>query len=205
MREEGLIPRQDTECEHDFDLVLGGVSELTEEMVDAIFEAGCDDATPSLRSGRVFLKFTRRAPSLKDAVIEAICQVRRANIGATVLHVDDCNLVTPSDIARKTQRSRQRVHQWIQEASGSFPAPVCDLGEEHPLWAWCEVSQWLWERGFINERMAQDASEVAYINTVLDYYRYLNIDPALFETIFQRLGRIDQGRCEPQPSTSDTP
>lgn len=184
-----LIPRLEAEREHEFDLVLGGVSDLTEEMVDAIFEAGCDDATPSLRSGRVFLKFTRRAPSLKDAVIEAICQVRRANIGARVLHVDDRNLVTPSDIARKIQRSRQRVHQWIQGSSGNFPTPVCDLDEAHPLWAWCEVSQWLLERGIISERMARDANEVACINTILDYYRYLDDDPDLFESISQRLGR----------------
>lgn len=47
------------EHEHDFVLALTGVSELSQEQEDALFEAGCDDATISIRSGRVFLSFSR--------------------------------------------------------------------------------------------------------------------------------------------------
>src|SRR5947208_11519042 len=46
---------------HDFTLVLSGITELTPEVQDALFEAGCDDATLSMCCGRPFLTFTRAA------------------------------------------------------------------------------------------------------------------------------------------------
>ena len=70
--------------EHDFTLALTGINEITTEIEDALFEAGCD-ATLSVRSGRVFLTFSRVAPTLKDAILAAINDVRKANIGADVL------------------------------------------------------------------------------------------------------------------------
>jgi hypothetical protein len=69
--------------EHDFELVLTGITELTTEVEDALFEAGCDDATLSARSGQVFLTFSRTAPTREDAIQSAIRDVQKANIGAT--------------------------------------------------------------------------------------------------------------------------
>ena len=37
--------------EHDFTLVLAGIPELTSQVGNALFEAGCDDATVSMRLG----------------------------------------------------------------------------------------------------------------------------------------------------------
>lgn len=64
--------------EYDFTLVLSGISELTADAEDRLFESGCDDATLVVRSGRVRLDFTRAAPSFQDAVASAIRDVRRA-------------------------------------------------------------------------------------------------------------------------------
>src|SRR5438445_12283161 len=61
--------------EHDFTLVLSGIADLTPEVQDALFEAGCDDATLSMCCGRPFLTFTRTAPTLKDAILSAISDV----------------------------------------------------------------------------------------------------------------------------------
>ena len=83
-----------SEREHDFALVLTGITQLTPDIENALFEAGCDDGTLSMRLGVAFLTFSRKAPSLKDAVISAIHQVRRAGIEADVLRVDVCDLVT---------------------------------------------------------------------------------------------------------------
>lgn len=52
-----MIP--ETLAEYDFTLELTGVGELTPAVADALFEAGCDDATLSSRGGRVYLAFTR--------------------------------------------------------------------------------------------------------------------------------------------------
>ena len=76
------------EAEYNFVLVLAGVSNLSQKAEDALFEAGCDDSTICVRDGRVFLTFARMAPSLKDAVLSAIRDVRKANIGAWVERVD---------------------------------------------------------------------------------------------------------------------
>src|SRR4051812_16226446 len=91
----GGLMADTTACksEYDFTLVLTGITELTPEAENALFEAGCDDATISVRSGRVFLTFSRTARSLKDAILSAIRNVKQANIGADVLRVDVCNLV----------------------------------------------------------------------------------------------------------------
>ena len=46
--------------------------ELSDDRLDALFEAGCDDATFSTGGGVTFAAFDREAPSLLDAVLSAI-------------------------------------------------------------------------------------------------------------------------------------
>ena len=75
------------ETEHEFTLILGGISELTPEIFDALFEAGCDDATMSSRDGIVWLDFRRTESSPEKALASAVRDVRKANIGAGVLLV----------------------------------------------------------------------------------------------------------------------
>jgi hypothetical protein len=158
------------ECEHEFTLVLAGISELTQNVVDALFEAGCDDATIASRSGRIVATFSRTAPSLKDAILTAIRCVRKANVGADVLRVDSCNLVTQADIARNIGRSRQLVHQYWTGARGpgGFPPPACELCDGTSLWLWCEVAFWLWEHDMIKEDVLRNAQQVEAINSVLE-------------------------------------
>lgn len=74
-----------TPVEHDFVLVLTGPSTISRELEDALFEAGCSDATISARAGRVYLTFSRLGPSINDAILSAIQDVRRANFGADVV------------------------------------------------------------------------------------------------------------------------
>ena len=57
------------ETEHEFMLTLDGVSDLDDEAVDALYEAGCDDSTIMTRAGRVMMGFTRTAPTMKDAIV----------------------------------------------------------------------------------------------------------------------------------------
>ena len=54
-----MKPRAESEQEHSFVLVVEGVAELDADVEKALFEAGCDDATISVRSGRISLAFTR--------------------------------------------------------------------------------------------------------------------------------------------------
>jgi hypothetical protein len=80
------------EADHEFTLVLDGIPGLTSEIYDALFEAGCDDATMSSRDGVVSLAFGRAAPSMKEAIVSAIRDVRKTNIGARVVRVEASEL-----------------------------------------------------------------------------------------------------------------
>ena len=184
-------PRSECEYEHehDFALVLSGVTELTQEVQDALFEAGCDDATISVRAGRVYITFSRNGRSAKNAILTAIQNVKNARVGADVLRVDVCNLVTQADIARKIGRSRQLVHQYITgiRGPGSFPPPVCNITDGVPLWYWCEVAYWLRQNDMISHNVATEAQEVALINVVLEMRYHRKLDPMLSEEILQSL------------------
>jgi hypothetical protein len=178
--------------EHDFTLVLSGITELKPEVQDALFEAGCDDATPSLRCGRPFLTFSRAAPTLKDAILSAIRDIKKANIGAEVLRIDACNLVNQSEIAHKIGRTRQLVHQYItgERGPGSFPPPACNVSDDadSPLWYWCEVAQWLYEHNMITEEAVRDAQVVSLINDVLELNHQRKIEPTLTEEVMKYIG-----------------
>lgn len=173
------------EREHDFTLVLTGFTDLTPEIADALFEAGCDDGTPAVRSGRPVITFSRRASSMKEAILSAIADVRNAGIDADVRRVDDCNLVTQADIARRIGRSRQLVHQYIrgERGPGSFPYPVCGISDNVPLWQWCEVAYWLWENNLVKEAVLRDAEEVETINNALELAQRREKNPGLVREI----------------------
>jgi hypothetical protein len=177
--------------EYDFTLILAGIDDLTEEVCDALFDSGCNDATPGMQDGRVYLAFTREAPSLKDAVLSAIRDVRKAKIGAEVLRLDICDLVTQSDIARRTDRSRQVIHQYITGERGpkGFPPPACHITDEEgsALWLWCDVAHWLFQNDMITEAELNEARHAALINDVLDFVQQKQIAPEDAEEVFKTL------------------
>lgn len=171
--------------EFDFALVSGGVAELSPATADALFEAGCDDATISLRHGLLYAEFSRAGRSLKDAILSAIRDLRDADVGADVLRVDECDLVTPAEIARRINRSRQLVSQYIngQRGGGDFPPPECKLDEDSPLWSWCSVARWLADRGLLQAHETSRAETVAAINSSLEAARWHKRQPRLFKDI----------------------
>jgi hypothetical protein len=71
---------------YEFTLILVEGAELTDDLAEAIFEAGCDDATSWQSEGTVFLGFDRQAASFEDAVRTAIAGVEKA--GCTVARVE---------------------------------------------------------------------------------------------------------------------
>jgi hypothetical protein len=71
---------------YDFTLVLAGVSDVTEDQGDILFEAGCDDGTIVSRDGAVFVRFTRESTSLEQAINSVAADVQRA--GFQVDHVE---------------------------------------------------------------------------------------------------------------------
>jgi len=74
--------------EHQFTLILSGVSELTSELADALYTATDGDIELSMRQGIVRLDVERAAPSLQEAIRSAIEDVEGADLGVRVLRVE---------------------------------------------------------------------------------------------------------------------
>jgi hypothetical protein len=70
---------------YEFTLSLSEGTRLTEDMADALFEAGCDDGSPGSCEGVVSIDFHREAESLEAAIRSAIADVQKA--GCTVAQV----------------------------------------------------------------------------------------------------------------------
>ncbi len=126
---------------------------------------------------------------MQDAIVSAIHDVRKAQIGADVLRVDECDLVTPSEMARIIRLSRQLVFQYIngQRGPGGFPPPECHLKEGAPLWAWCAVSYWLAQNDIIRPEEGWNAEVVAAINNWLESQRQRERHPELVREIVKEL------------------
>jgi hypothetical protein len=62
---------------YDFTLILGGIDDFTEDLANALYEAGCDDSTPAVINGVFRIDFTREAKSFPEAVISALRDVAK--------------------------------------------------------------------------------------------------------------------------------
>jgi len=69
----------DVKC-YSFTLVLSGVDELTDDVMNALFEAGCDDATPFVRAKTFYLGFDREAHALSEAIQTAIDDAQKTGL-----------------------------------------------------------------------------------------------------------------------------
>ena len=72
---------------YEFTLVLAESLELTEELADALFAAGCDDGTPGTCHGVFSVDFHREAVSLEDAIRSAIEDVKTAGYEVTRVEI----------------------------------------------------------------------------------------------------------------------
>ena len=70
---------------YEFTMILSKGTELTDDLAEALFEAGCDDGSPGSCEGVVSIDFHREAESLEAAIRSAIADVQK--IGCTVAQV----------------------------------------------------------------------------------------------------------------------
>jgi hypothetical protein len=73
---------------YDFTLILADPLELTDDLADALFAAGCDDGTPGTCNGVFSIDFHRTATSLEEAIRSAIEDVRIAGYEVTRVEID---------------------------------------------------------------------------------------------------------------------
>lgn len=158
-----------------FALVLDGPRRYDEHLEDRLYEAGCDDALLSVSQGVLCLDFDRRAPSLFDAVLSAVRDVEGAGAGATVCRVEPDDLVTASEIAARTGRSRESIRLLAsgRRGNGGFPSPVRGVKSRARHWRWAEVASWLAEHeGAAAQPTLDEARVIAAINAALELRRH---------------------------------
>ena len=129
---------------HHFTLIVDGPDVQQQALVDALFEAGCDDGLVGRSEGIQYIEFDREAPGLDDAVLSAVADVEKVP-GVTVARIADAGLVSMAGIAARTGRTREGVRLLIAGARGpgGFPPPVTDPRSRYRLWRWAEVEPWI--------------------------------------------------------------
>ena len=109
-----------------------------EQYLDALFEAGCDDAVVGIgERGMIGLDFGREADSADAALNSAIDDVLAAIPCASLLEVAP-DMVGVSEIAELVGCARQNIQKYV--ASGAFPKP-CHVGRT-AVWHFLDVATW---------------------------------------------------------------
>jgi hypothetical protein len=91
-----MVAKANKQAKHGFALVLDGIRDLTPEVLDRLYEAGCDDALISRSDGVVSMDFARVAPSLREAIASAIRDIESAGVGARIVRIEDATSNTES-------------------------------------------------------------------------------------------------------------
>ena len=73
---------------YEFTVVVSGSMELTDDIADALFAAGCDDGTPGTCDGVFSIDFHRTANSLEEAIRSAVADVRSAGYGVERVEIE---------------------------------------------------------------------------------------------------------------------
>ena len=158
-----------------FTLILSGFTELSENVEDRVFESGCDDALLNFRDGVPYLDFDRVAESLIEAIITAINDIEGTGIGARVIRVEPDELVTASEIAERTGRSRESIRLLAEgkRGKGDFPPPLRGVKSRTRFWRWAEVALWISEHGGkLSGSSLDEAHTIAAVNGALELRRH---------------------------------
>jgi hypothetical protein len=111
-----------------------------ERFVDALSEAGCDDATIGIgQKGRIALAFVREARSAFKAVVSAVRAVHRAIPGAELIEASP-DWVGLTDVADLMGCSRQNMRKLMLSHVATFPAAVHEGSQA--LWHLRAVLAW---------------------------------------------------------------
>jgi predicted DNA-binding transcriptional regulator AlpA len=115
-----------------------------EQYLDALYEAGCDDASVGVgQRGMIGLDFTRVARCAEEALRSAVANVRAAIPGTSLVQAGP-DLVGLTQMAEIFGFSRQNMRKYAtgqSGAQGAFPVPVV-LGDPS-LWHLAEIVAWL--------------------------------------------------------------
>lgn len=116
---------------------------LSDDVIDQLYDQYDCLAGGRPHGGAAFVTLTVPAPDAMSAVRSGWGVLH--GLGLCVLDLDR-DLVDVAEIARRTNTTRQTVHNWIKGARrGNFPRRFTDAG--NGLWLWGEVHAWALDQG----------------------------------------------------------
>lgn len=175
---------------------LGEPEKDPNEYLDALFEAGCDDATIGVgRTGRIALAFARESVSATDAMQSAVRDVRKIIPAAGLIEATP-DVVSTTDMAGIVGISRQAIGKIIVSHIDEFPSAFHEGSPS--LWHLSDVLGW-----FIKmDRLKRDVSSLLMESAVAA--RALNVQTenetlASLSKRSQTRAQVSQGRCLATP------
>lgn len=154
-----------------FTLFVEGLDVSSDAHIDALHDAGCDDATFGVRDGAPYAIFDRAAVSFSDALGSAIGDILRALPQVRIVRIEPDDLVTMATIAKRCRRTRESIRLLANQdrGPGGFPPPVAYVDERTRLWHWPDVACWLNEHDKARIEIDTDAADlVAAMNAAFD-------------------------------------
>lgn len=115
------------------------------DLLDALYVAGCDDATIGVgRPGSIALDFSRQAPTAEHALRTALDDVRRAIPGAVPTEAAP-DMVNLSDLADMVGCTRQNMRKYAAGETRTVRVPFPEPAHSGTpsLWRLAEVLAWL--------------------------------------------------------------
>lgn len=123
--------------------------------------------------GSYLLEFDRRARSLPAALTSAVEDLERALPEARILRIEEDDLATMTDIAKRSGRSPESVRLLVngRRGPGGFPPAAGRLDARTKLWRWTDVGEWFAEA--LGEPLAdtEDSAFIQAFNDALDLRR----------------------------------
>lgn len=116
-----------------FTLIVDGPDLQDRALIDALFEAGCDDAAIGCSDGVQYVDFDREAEDFNDAILSAVDDLEKLD-GVQVVRIADAGLASLTDIAVRVGRTRESVRLLASGARGPggfpkrSPIPAADTG-----------------------------------------------------------------------------
>jgi hypothetical protein len=118
--------------------------EVTDDELDALYEAGCGDAGIETGPLGTLADFDREAPSLAHAIASAARDIDKVP-GLRAVGVSCDNMVNLLGIAKRAGVSREAVRLWAtgQRGPGAFPKPALITAGGEQMYDWLEVAPWI--------------------------------------------------------------
>jgi predicted DNA-binding transcriptional regulator AlpA len=161
---------------YSFTLYLNGPDLLTDENLDALYEAGCDDALFGERDGAQYAAFDREAMSFSAALKSAISDLTSVVRGLQIVRIAPEEFVTLSTIAKRAGLSREYIRLLANQerGPGGFPPPVAYADHKTRLWHWADVAEWLQEHKKSRAELDTEGADlVLAMNAALSYKRHV--------------------------------